>query len=124
MKADLRPSRWRRLKNSWAMRRQKPGAIDLLTDGFLLSRGRRKTDVRWDDVVQIDGGIRDTLSLDLLFVVFRTRSGAAVTIDEFDDGFRTFESAVFERWPAIREHWVQLQCGPLRQPKYETLWQR
>lgn len=123
MSADLRPSWWRRVKNSWAMRRKKPGAIDLLTDGFLVTRGRRKTDVRWDDVVQVDGGVRDTLSLDLLFAVFRTSAGP-VAIDEFDDGFRTFESAVFERWPTIRERWVQLQCGPLHQPKYETLWQR
>lgn len=106
------------------MRRKKPGAIDLLTDGFLLTHGRRKIDVRWDDVVQVDGGVRDTLSLDLLFAVFRTSAGAVITVDETDDGFRTFESAVFERWPTIRERWVQLQCGPLHQPKYETLWQR
>lgn len=123
MSIDLKPSLWRRIKNSWRMRGQKPGAIDLLTDGFLVTRGRQKTDIRWDDVVQIDGGVRDTLSLDLLFAVFRTVAGG-VTVDEFDDGFRTFESALFERWPTIRDRWVQLQCGPLHQPKYETLWQR
>ena len=105
------------------MRGRKPGAIDLLTDGFLVKQGRRKTEIRWDDVVQIDGGIRDTLSIDLLFAVFRT-SARSVTIDEFDDGFRTLESAVFERWPMIRDRWVALQCGPLHQPKHETLWQR
>lgn len=123
MTSELKPSWWRRIRNSWTMRGKKPGAIDLLTDGFILTRWRRKTDVRWDDVVQIDGGVRDTLSLDLLFAVFRTSAGT-VTVDETDDGFRTFESAVFERWPTIRERWVELQCGPLHQPKYETLWQR
>jgi len=121
--ANLKPSRWRRIKNSWRMRGRKSGAIDLLADGFLLTKGRHKTDIRWDDVVQIDGGVRDTLTIDLLFAVFRTPD-RSVTIDEFDDGFRTFESAVFERWPTVRERWVQLQCGPLHQPKYETLWQR
>ena len=105
------------------MRGKKPGAVDLLTDGFLCTKGRRKTAIRWDDVVQIDGGICDTLSIDLLFAVFRT-AGQTVRIDELDDGFRVFESAVFERWPTIRDRWVALQCGPLRQPKYETLWQR
>ena len=124
MSSVLKPSRLRRIRNSWAVRRKKPGAVDVLTDGFLVSRGRRKSDVRWDDVVQIDGGVRDTLSLDLLFAVFRTRAGAVITVDEFDDGFRTLEGAVFERWPTIRDRWVQLQCGPLHQPKYETLWQR
>jgi hypothetical protein len=78
------------------MRGRKPGGIDVLTDGFLVARGRRKTEVRWDDVVQIDGGVRDTLSLDILFAVFRT-SGKSVTINEFDDGFRTFEGALFDR---------------------------
>ena len=61
--------------------------------------------------------------LRLLFVVFCTRN-ARVRIDEFDDGFRVLESAVFERWPMIRDRWVALQCGPLHQPKQETLWQR
>jgi hypothetical protein len=121
--AALKPSLWRRMKNSWVMRRRKPGGIDVLTDGFLVTRGRRKSDVRWDEVVQIDGGVRDTLSLDILFAVFRTPT-RAVTVDEFDDGFRTFEGSLFERWPMIRDRWVQLQCGPLHQPKYETLWQR
>ena len=123
MSTEPKPSWWRRMKNSWRRRRRKPGAIDLLTDGFVVTRGRRRRDVRWDDVVQIDGGVEDTLSLDILFTIFRTAAGA-VTIDELDDGFRTFESAVFERWPTVREHWVRLQCGPLHQPKYETLWQR
>ena len=123
MNAKLRPSLWRRIKHSWKMRGRKPGAIDLLTNGFLVTQGRHKTDVRWDDIVQIDGGIRDTLSIDLLFAVFRTPT-KSVTIDEFDDGFRTFESVIFERWPTIRDRWVQLQCGPLHQPKYETLWQQ
>ncbi|HEX9158973.1 MAG TPA: hypothetical protein VF835_01995 [Rhizomicrobium sp.] len=123
MSSNPKPSLWRRIRNSWAVRSRKPGGIDLLTDGFLVTRGRHKADVRWDEVVQIDGGIRDTLSLDFLFVVFRT-AGSRVMVDEFDDGFRTFESTVFERWPTIRERWVQLQCGPLHQPKYETLWQR
>ena len=123
MSADLKPSLWRRAKNSWRMRGKKPGAIDLLTDGFLVTQGRQKLDLRWDDVVRIDGGIRDTLSIDLLYAVFRT-ANKSVTISEFDDGFRPFESAIFERWPMIRDRWVQLQCGPLHQPKYEMLWQR
>ena len=105
------------------MRGKKAGTIDLLNDGFLLTQRKRKIEIRWDDVVQIDGGVVDTLSLDLLFVVFKT-STQSVTVDELHDGFRTFESAIFERWPTLREHWVQLQCGPLHQPKYETLWQR
>lgn len=123
MNTDLRASWWRRVRNSWRRRSQRPGTVDVLTDGFLLARGRRKTDVRWNDVLQIDGGVQDTLSLDILFVVFRTPAGA-VTVDELDDGFRTFEGAVFERWPAIRDRWVDLQCGPLHQPKYQTLWPR
>jgi len=111
------------MRNSWRGRGRKAGALDLLADGFLVTHGRHKSDIRWDDVVQIDGGIRDTLSIDFLYAVFRTPK-RSVTVDEFDDGFRTFESAVFERWPMIRERWVALQCGPLHQPKYETLWQR
>ena len=123
MTAGLKSSLLRRVRNSWSMRGKKPGAVDLLTDGFLFTKGRRKTGIRWDDVVQIDGGICDTLSIDLLFAVFRT-AGQTVRIDEVDDGFRVFEGAIFERWPMIRDRWVALQCGPLHQPKYETLWQR
>ena len=123
MSADSKPSLMRRMRNSWRRRGKRAGTIDLLTDGFLVTHGRRKSDIRWDDVVQIDGGISDTLSIDFFFALFRTPN-RSVTIDELDDGFRTFEGAVFDRWPMIRERWVALQCGPLHQPKYETLWQR
>ncbi|MGH6877515.1 MAG: hypothetical protein ACREHV_09090 [Rhizomicrobium sp.] len=86
-------------------------------------RDRRATQMRWDDIVRIDCGTRDTLSMDLFFVVFRA-AATKVTIDEFADGFRTLEHAVLQRWPLMRERWVALQCGPLHQPQLETLWQR
>jgi len=79
--------------------------------------------MRWEDVIQIDGGVRDTLSIDLFFVVFHA-ADAKVEIDEFDDGFRLLEYGALERWPALRERWVALQCAPPHQPQYEILWRR
>jgi hypothetical protein len=121
--AGVQPSLWRRIGNSWMARGRKPGAIDLNPEGFRFTKLRRETDVRWSDVVQIDCGTRDTLSIDLFFVVFHTENGN-VTIDEYDDGFHPLEGAVLAHWPRIRERWIALQCGPLHQPQFETLWRR
>ena len=123
MSAVLRPSLWRRIGNSWRGRGKKPGTIDVTADGLVASDGRRSTTLRWNDIVRIDCGTRDTINIDLFYVVMQTAS-AKVTIDEFADGFRVFENAIFERWPQLRERWVAVQCGPLHQPQFETLWQR
>lgn len=123
MNASSRPSLWRRIGNSWNARGKKPGAVDLAADGLVFTQGRHKTQIRWDEVTQIDAGVRDTLSIDLFFVVLQTPD-AKVTIDEFDDGFRVLEQAIFEHWADLRGRWVALQCGPLHQPHFETLWRR
>jgi hypothetical protein len=119
----LRPSLLRRIRNSWRARGRKPGAVDILPDGLNFSRGRDSTRIRWDEVTQIDGGVRDSLSIDLFFVVIHARD-AKVTIDEFDDGFRALENSILERWPEVRERFIALQCGAPHQPLYETLWRR
>lgn len=123
MSANVQPSLWRRIGNSWRTRGRKPGAVDLTQDGFRFTQKRCTIDIRWNDVVQIDCGTRDTISIDLFFVVFHT-ADAKVTIDEYDDGFHPLEQAVLARWPQIRERWIALQCGPLHQPQHETLWCR
>jgi len=119
--ADVQPSLWRRIGNSW--RARKPGAVDLTPDGLRFTQNRRQTDIRWDDVVRIDCGTRDTISIDLFFVVFHT-ADSKVTIDEYDDGFHPLEQAALAHWPQLRERWIALQCGPLHQPQCETLWRR
>ena len=123
MSTALRPSLLRRIGNSWRGRKQNHGAVDLSPDGLAFMQDRRTRKIRWDDVIRIDAGTRDTLTIDMFFAVFRT-ANAEVTVDEFADGFRVLEEVVFERWPQLRERWVALQCGPLHQPQYETLWQR
>ena len=123
MSAALRPSLWRRIGNSWQRRGKKPGTVDVTAEGVAATEGRRTKEIRWNDIVRIDCGTRDTISIDLFFVVLHSAS-AKVTIDEYADGFRVFENAMFERWPQLRERWVAIQCGPLHQPQYETLWQK
>lgn len=123
MTAKAKPSLWRRISNSWRAKRRKSGAIDVLADGFVFTRSGRRQKIGWDEVVQIDGGTRDTISIDLFFAVFHTARGK-LALDEYDDGFHPFETAVFARWPQIREQWIALQCGPLHQPQALTLWRR
>ena len=123
MSATLRPSLWRRIGNSWRARSRKPGAVDVTPDEVIFSRGRASTRIRWDDVVRIDAGVRDSLSIDLFFVAIHSKD-AKMTIDEFDDGFRVLENAILERWPQVRARFVALQCGAPHQPFHETLWQR
>jgi len=119
----LRPSLWRRIGNSWAARGKRPGTVDVTPDGLSATEHRRTKEMRWDDVIRIDCGMRDTISIDIFFVVLHGTS-AKIRIDEFADGFHLFENAVFERWPQLRERWIAVQCSPLHQPQYETLWQR
>jgi hypothetical protein len=121
--AALRPSLWRRIGNSWRSRSKSQSTVDVTPEGVAATEGRRTIEVRWNDIVRIDCGTRDTITMDVFFVVLHTAS-VRVTIDELADGFRVFENAMFEHWPQLREHWVALQCGPLHQPQYETLWQR
>ena len=123
MSAASRPSLLRRIGNSWRSHGKRPGTVDVTPEGVTAAEGRRTKEIRWDEIVRIDCGTRDTITIDLFFVVLFTPS-AKVTIDEFADGFRVFENAIFERWPQLRERWVTIQCGPLHQPQYETLWQR
>lgn len=123
MSETPRPSLWRRIRNSWRTRSRKPGAVDATPSGFVFTQRNRSTPVHWDGIIRIDAGTRDNISLDLFFVVVHTLD-AKVTIDELDDGFRYLEQAMWERWPDLRKHWVALQCGPLHQPQYETLWRR
>lgn len=123
MSESLRPSLWRRIGNSWRARGRKPGTVDVTPDGLIFSRGRKSIRIRWDDVVRIDGGVRDSLSIDLFYVVILAGEVKAI-IDELDDGFRVLENAILERWPLVRERVIALQCGAPHQPFYETLWQR
>jgi hypothetical protein len=119
----LRPSLLRRIGNSWRDRKKKSATIDIVADGFIYTKSRAAMTVRWDDITRIDAGLRDGISFDLLYTVLHTKE-TQHRIDELDDGFRLFENAVLDRWPALRERWVAMQCGPAHQPRYETLWQR
>jgi len=121
--AKTQPSLWRRIGNSWRSRGKRPGTVDVAPEGVAATEGRRTNEIRWGDIIRIDCGTRDTISMDVFFVVLHTAS-VKVTIDEFADGFRVFEHAMFERWPQIRERWVALQCGPLHLPQHEMLWRR
>jgi hypothetical protein len=119
----VQPSLWRRIRNSWLTRRKKPVTVDVTPQGLVVTNGRRETRIGWSDITRIDCGTRDTIAMDLFFVVLHT-AAAKVTIDEYADGFRVFEFAMFDHWPQLRERWIALQCGPLHQPQFETLWRR
>ena len=119
-----RPSLWRRVRNSVIRSPHKRRAtIDMTVEGFVFTRRKRETTVRWADVTQIDAGIRDYFAFDGLYVVVH-RGGKKMEIDELDDGFLQFENTLFERWPQIRESWNKLLAGNLHEPRYETLWRR
>ncbi len=118
------PSLWRRIGNSWRQwRRGSVGTLDLVPDGFVYTRNRATVRVLWNDIVQIDAGVRDLLTSDLFYVVLHAGSGA-VAIDEIVDGYRQIEHEMFERWPQIRQRWTELYTGPPHQPRLETLWHR
>jgi hypothetical protein len=121
---QLKPSLWRRIVNTRRHARRKRGcAIDLTQDGFVFTLNWRKTEMRWVDITQIDAGIRDCLTFEFIHAVMLA-GDAKVDIEELDDGFRQFETALLERWPQIRSHWdALLKAGP-HQPQYETLWRR
>jgi hypothetical protein len=121
--ATARPSLFRRIGNSWRSRGKSLGTVDVTSDGVAATENRRTTSLRWSDIVRIDCGTRDTITMDVFYVVLHSAS-VKITIDEFADGFRVFENAMFEHWPELRERWVALQCGPLHQPQLETLWRR
>lgn len=118
------PSLLRRIVNTLTRsRRKRIGTIDVSNDGFVFTFRRRETTIRWSEITRIDAGMRDYFSFDGLYVI--VYAGAVkLELDELDDGFRQFESAVFERWPQTRERWNKLLATSPHQPQYETLWQR
>jgi len=120
----LRPSLLRRIANSIRLSRRKRGStVDVTANGFVYSQGRRTVDVRWDDISQIDAGVRDYMTFDTFYIVVFAREKKLI-IEELDDGFRQLEFAIHERWPQTRERWLQLLSVPLHQAHYETLWKR
>ena len=120
----LKPSLLRRIANSIRLSRRKRGAtVDVTANGFVYSRGRSSADVSWDDISQIDAGVRDYVTFDSFYIVVLAREKRLV-IEEVDDGFRQLEFAIHERWPETRERWLQLLSVPLHQAHYETLWKR
>ena len=124
MTEKLRPSVWRRFGNSWRhYRRGFAGTFDLLPDGFIFTNHRKPVTIRWDEIVQIDAGVRDYLTIDVFFAVIHT-ARTNVEIDELVDGFRQMESYVLERWPNVKARWHELQSGAPHQPHYESLWRR
>ena len=97
------PSLWRRTRNSLTRSPHKRRAtIDMTGDGFIFTRRKRATTVRWSDVTQIDAGTRDYFTFDGLYVVVH-RGNKKLEVDELDDGFIQFEDTLFQRWPHIRE---------------------
>jgi hypothetical protein len=120
----LRPSLWRRLRNSLsAWPRGGVETFDLIPDGFVFTRRNKPVQIFWSEIVQIDAGMRDYLTLDLFFAVIHT-DREKVIIDELVDGFRLLEAGVFEHWPKTRDRWLALQGGPHHWPALETLWPR
>ena len=120
----LRPSLLRRISNSIRLARRKRGAtVDVTANGFIYSQGRKSIDVPWDDISQIDAGVRDYVTFDSFYIVVFAREKKLV-IEELDDGFRQLEFAIHQRWPETRERWLQLLSVPLHQAHYETLWKR
>jgi hypothetical protein len=120
----LRPSFLRRVVNSIRLSRRKRSAtVDVTANGFVYSQGRKSVDVSWDEISQIDAGVRDYMTFDTFYIVVFAREKKLV-IEEIDDGFRQLEFAIHERWPQTRERWLQLLSVPLHQAHYETLWKR
>ena len=120
----LKPSLLRRIANSIRLSRRTRGAtVDLTADGFAFTQRRKTQEIRWDDISQIDAGVRDYVTFDTFYIVVFARDRKLV-IEELDDGFRQLEFAIHQRWPETRERWLQLLSVPLHQAHYETLWKR
>ena len=87
----LRPSFLRRVANSIRLSRRKRAAtVDVTPTGFVYSQGRKSVDVSWDDISQIDAGVRDYVTFDSFYIVVFAREKKLV-IEEVDDGFRQLE---------------------------------
>ena len=95
--------------------------LDLVPDGFEFTGGSRPVRVLWREIVRIDAGTRDYLTIDLFYVVIHTAQ-TSVAVDELADGFRQLEQEILDGWPHVRERWLALQAGPPRRPQLETLW--
>jgi hypothetical protein len=122
--ALVRPSLWRRIKNSlrtWP--RGTLGTIDMIPDGFVFTDMSGPVQIRWREITQIDGGVRDYLTVDMFFTVIHA-ANERVSIDEVADGFRQLEHGIFEQWPRLRQRWLALQGALPRHPQFETLWKR
>jgi hypothetical protein len=118
-----KPSLWRRIVNTWGARRKTNPTIDVTEDGLRYAWRKRIVNMRWADIIRIEAGMKDCLTIDIFYVVV-SDAKHSIVVDEFCDGFRLFEHALFERWPQMREPWNSLYKGPAFQPRVETLWQR
>jgi hypothetical protein len=124
VKREIKPSLWRRIANSLRhSRRRRRATVDLTKDGFVFSTARTSIEIKWNDIDEIDAGVRDFITYDTFYVVVFA-NGGSLTIEEFHDGFRQLEHAMLERWPQIKERWQKLFGLPLHEVRYDVLWRR
>jgi hypothetical protein len=104
-------------------RRKRRATVDLTKDGFVFSTARTSIEIKWNDIDEIDAGVRDFITYDTFYVVIFA-NGGSLTVEEFHDGFRQLEHSILERWPQIKERWQKLFGLPLHDVQYEVLWRR
>jgi hypothetical protein len=101
---------------------QRP-TIDIRDEHFIYTRRRKPLRVLWSDVSQIDAGVLAMVSGDLFYVALVVK-GARLEIDEFADGFRLLENAIFARWPDVQAKWLELHKAHAHKDILVTLWKR
>jgi hypothetical protein len=70
----LKSSLLRRVSNSIRLSRRKRAAtVDLTANGFVWSQGRKSVELSWDDISQIDAGVRDYITFDSFYIVIFAR---------------------------------------------------
>lgn len=120
------PNVMQRFLREWRIERRRKrerATVDLKGDDIVYSRRRKKQNIAWDAITQIDAGVLAMVSGDLLYVAIVARN-LRWEIDEFVDGFAALETAIQSRFPAVREKWLELHRAHAHNDILVTLWKR
>ena len=97
--------------------------LELHDAGFRCFARKRCDDVRWPDVCLIRTYKRDVFSHDLVCVLFETKSGECVEIDEKMQGFGAVIKRIEREFPSIPAGWYDTMKFPPLKANERILWQ-
>lgn len=111
------------LKAGWRRFWERNDVIKLSPDGFEFLAGGNTRKLRWDAVTKIEVFRIPTFVVEDFCVALFQKNGEPLVIVDRHPGFLKFQSAIWQRWPQIKDRWIAIYCGSPDTRERAVLWE-